>query len=160
MRNVVLVIAVSSVAFGAGYARAGCADPRATCAMMEACIYDGEPRRVDDRARIRQGVETGNGNLVWQGLDACQVDKNQKDGFDKASGGCSDADYLDLAKRVIMDQNACNSLPKKAVWQCVQNTAHGQRILGEIVPGGACQITTYPLCSCVGAYGQVSLIYK
>jgi hypothetical protein len=51
--------------------------------------------------RIREGVRAHNGEMVRAGADACAVDLKVKKQWDKWSAGCSDVDYVTIAKAEI-----------------------------------------------------------
>lgn len=90
----------------ASAARSECADANAVCALSQKCIYDTEPQRIDDRTRIVQGIATGNGNLIWQGLEACTKDMSLVSDFQRSTAGCSDPDFVSAAAKGQSNQCA------------------------------------------------------
>src|SRR5262245_48971120 len=94
-----LGLLVGVLALVSGEAFATCRSPSSACNVIGYCLYDREPRRLNDRARINQGIDERNGNLVWAGTEACARDMSVRD-FDDLTHSCSDDDYWSLAKGV------------------------------------------------------------
>jgi hypothetical protein len=81
-------------------AHAGCGSPKNICKHISDCLHQtSEPNNIDER--IREGVRARNGKMVWAGADACAVDLRIKRQWDKWSSGCSDLEYITIAKAAI-----------------------------------------------------------
>jgi hypothetical protein len=75
------------------------------CNDIQTCMKEG----VDnDRNRIYEGLRTHNGNLIWQGADACWTNKNQHNVWRADTAGCSDDDYWRAAQWAT---NSCGGSP-------------------------------------------------
>lgn len=91
------VVTVATVVTSAS-AEAACHSRLLTCRAIEKCLNQGVP---NDVSRIREGLRTKNGNMIWAGTSACKENLGEKTGkeqFDENSGGCSDAEYVELAE--------------------------------------------------------------
>lgn len=141
------------------HADATCLNPRAVCNATVSCLEDLRDQRRNDNDRIYGGVASRNGNTVWAGLDACQVDRGDKDSFDRNSGGCTDPEYVALAEQAMV--RGCASLDRRTVWVCVIAHEKGFRELGRIGANEFCSASSLGVkgpCSCIDrSQGQVYL---
>ena len=81
-----------------------CTKASNTCLDIGICLRRG----VDnDVRRIKEGVRTNVGHLVWEGADACWTNFNDHRSWAGYSGGCSDDDFLNLAKAAIGGDQNC-----------------------------------------------------
>src|SRR5262245_32639142 len=82
-------------------AHAVCRSPKNICKHISKCL----DRNVDPNnnivVQIRDGVRTHNGRLVWAGANVCAADLAVKREWDKWSAGCSDTEYVTIAKTEI-----------------------------------------------------------
>jgi hypothetical protein len=87
-------------------AHAVCRSPKNVCKHISDCL----DRKVDPGnnvvVQIRDGVKTHNGKMVRAGADACAVDLGIKREWDKWSSGCSDTEYVAIAKAEIENGKA------------------------------------------------------
>jgi hypothetical protein len=74
---------------------------RITNSLGGDCLARTSEPNNNDAVRIREGVRTRNGKMVWAGADACAVDLKIKRQWDKWSGGCADIEYVTIAKAEI-----------------------------------------------------------
>jgi hypothetical protein len=107
-----LMAATWTVAIGGvtSKAEAKCADPHYVCFAIQSCLYDTNPNRENDRRRIMEGADSGNGHLVWQGLEACQKDMGRFEVWRPSSAGCTDGEYAAKA-RAIKEQRPQDCTP-------------------------------------------------
>ena len=82
-------------------AHAVCRSPKNICKHISDCLARTSEPNNNDAVRIREGVRTRNGKMVWAGADACAVDLKIKRQWDKWSGGCADIEYVTIAKAEI-----------------------------------------------------------
>lgn len=138
---------------------AECFDPKGVCALMTKCVEDTEPRRVDDRTRIKDGANSGQGTVVWQGLEACTKDMDLVSSFQIATKSCTDANFVDVAKKAIANQ--CDQIAGRDKYYCaVVGNDNRLRRLGYFPPEGDCagERKVNAVCSCPGnLQGQVYL---
>jgi hypothetical protein len=60
------------------------------------CLQAGPNNK--DAERIREGVRTRDGKMVFAGAEACARDLGKKRQWDKWTRGCSDVEYVTIAK--------------------------------------------------------------
>jgi hypothetical protein len=73
-----------------------CRSPKNICKHIDDCLQ----RTSDDKdaERIREGVKTRNGKIVWAGAEACARDLGRQRQWDGWARGCSDLEYLSIAR--------------------------------------------------------------
>lgn len=145
------VIFVSSSAFGA------CFNAKAVCSMVVKCVEDATPTRDNDRQRIRDGVSSRDGHLVWLGLDACMVDMQLKRDMDRDSGGCSNPEFVNAAEAALAGN--CASFSGQTEWECSGYEAGKLVVRGSLPPYGSCSAPAGAgdgnLCQCGVFQGQL-----
>jgi hypothetical protein len=82
-------------------AHAVCRSPKNICKHIGDCLNRTADSNNNDVVRIREGVRMHNGKMVWAGADACAIDLGIKRQWDKWSDGCSDVEYVTIAKAEI-----------------------------------------------------------
>jgi hypothetical protein len=82
-------------------AHAVCRSPKNMCKHIDDCLQRTSDPNNKNAEQIRGGVRTRNGKMVWAGADACAVDLKIKRQWDKWSAGCSDIEYVTIAKAEI-----------------------------------------------------------
>jgi hypothetical protein len=87
-------------------AHAVCRSPKNICKHISDCLLRTSEPNNNDAVRIREGVRTHNGEMVWAGADACAVALKIKRQWDKWSAGCSDLEYVTIAKAQIENGKA------------------------------------------------------
>ena len=105
VHSVLLACLLLSPLIAAPAAHAVCRSPRNICKHIADCL----DRNVDPNnvvVQIRDGVRTRNGKTVRAGADACATDLGIKREWDKWSGGCSDIEYVTIAKAEIENGKA------------------------------------------------------
>src|SRR5690348_14507790 len=95
-----------STLIAAPAAHAVCKSPKNICKHVSDCLYRTVDPNNNNVVQIRGGVKTRNGKMVWAGADACAVDFGIKKQWDKWSGGCSDLEYVTIAKAEIENGKA------------------------------------------------------
>jgi hypothetical protein len=88
---------VLATVIAAPAAHAVCRSPKNICKHIDDCLQ----RTSDDKKdaeRIREGVRTRNGKMVWAGAEACTRDLSRKSQWDGWASGCSDLEYLSIAR--------------------------------------------------------------
>jgi hypothetical protein len=75
-------------------AHAVCRSPKNICKHIDDCVH----RANKDADQIKDGVRTRNGKMVWAGAEACARDLGKKGDWDNWSRGCSDREYVSIAK--------------------------------------------------------------
>jgi hypothetical protein len=107
LRNLAIGLTVLALASQeATFAMAACHSRLLVCRAILKCLREGVP---NDIATIREGIRTHNGNMIWVGTSACKNNLGEKEGkeqFDENSGGCSDAEYYELATIATRPGNA------------------------------------------------------
>jgi hypothetical protein len=64
-------------------AHAVCKSPKNICKHISDCLDRAVDPNNNNVVRIREGVKTRNGKMVWAGADACAVDLGIKKQWDK-----------------------------------------------------------------------------
>jgi len=78
-------------------AHAICRSPKNICKHIDDCLQrTSDPNK--DAERIREGVRTRNGKMVWAGAEACARDLGRKRQWDNWARECSDLEYVSIAK--------------------------------------------------------------
>ena len=78
-------------------AHAVCRSPKNVCKHIDDCLQrTSDPN--NDAERIREGVRTRNGKMVWTGAEACARALGRKRQWDEWARGCSDVEYVSIAK--------------------------------------------------------------
>lgn len=89
----------------------GCHSSKAVCRYVDVCINRKvfEPSDPDVK-RIREGVASNDGVKVWEGLTGCAIDMKREKDFSAVSAGCSNQQYVDLARSYLQSgKNACSA---------------------------------------------------
>jgi hypothetical protein len=79
-------------------AHAVCRSPRNICKHIDDCLQRTSDPNNKDAERIREGVRTRNGKMVWAGAEACARDLGRKQQWDKWARGCSELEFVQIAK--------------------------------------------------------------
>jgi hypothetical protein len=79
-------------------AHAVCRSPKNICKHIDDCLQRTSDRNNKDAERIREGVRTRNGKMVWAGAEACARDLGRKRQWDNWARECSDLEYVSIAK--------------------------------------------------------------
>jgi hypothetical protein len=79
-------------------AHAACRSPKNICKHINDCLHRGSEPNNKDADRIREGVTTRDGKMVWAGPEACARDLGRQRHWDHWSRGCSDVEYVSIAK--------------------------------------------------------------
>jgi hypothetical protein len=81
---------------GTPTAHAVCRSPKNICKHIDDCLERGSGNK--DAERIREGVRTRDGKMVFAGAEACARDFGKKRQWDSWTRGCSDVEYFAIAK--------------------------------------------------------------
>jgi hypothetical protein len=81
---------------GTPTAHAVCASLKNICKHIDDCLQAGPNNK--DAERMREGVRTRDGKMVFAGAEACARDLGKKRQWDKWTRGCSDVEYVTIAK--------------------------------------------------------------
>jgi hypothetical protein len=65
---------------------------------IDDCLQRTSDPNNKDAERIREGVRTRNGKMVWAGAEACARDLGRKRQWDNWARECSDLEYVSIAK--------------------------------------------------------------
>jgi hypothetical protein len=76
-------------------AHAVCRSPKNICKHIDDCLQRPDN---EDAERIKEGVRTRNGKMVWAGAEACAPDLGRKRQWDNWAHECSDLEYVSIAK--------------------------------------------------------------
>ena len=76
-------------------AHAVCKSPKNICKHIDDCLQRPDN---EDAERIKEGVRTRNGKMVWAGAEACARDLGRKKQWDNWTRECSDLEYVSIAK--------------------------------------------------------------
>jgi hypothetical protein len=79
-------------------AHAVCRSPKNICKHIDDCLQRTSDPNNQDAERIREGVKTRNGKIVWAGAEACARDLGRKRQWDNWARGCSDVELVSIAK--------------------------------------------------------------
>jgi hypothetical protein len=79
-------------------AHAVCRSPKNICKHIDGCLQRTSEPTNKDAERIREGVRTRNGKMVLDGAEACARDLGRKRQWDNWARGCSDVEYVSIAK--------------------------------------------------------------
>jgi hypothetical protein len=79
-------------------AHAVCRSPKNICKHIDDCLQRTSDPNNKDAERIREGVRTRNGKMVWAGAEACARDLGRKRQWDNWARECSDLEYVSIAK--------------------------------------------------------------
>jgi hypothetical protein len=79
-------------------AHAVCRSPKNICKHIDDCLQRTSDRDNKDAERIREGVRTRDGKMVWAGAEACARDLGRKRQWDNWARECSDLEYVSIAK--------------------------------------------------------------
>jgi hypothetical protein len=79
-------------------ADAVCRSPKNICKHIDDCLQRTSDPNNKDAERIREGVRTRNGKMVWAGAEACARDLGRKRQWDNWARECSDVEYVSIAK--------------------------------------------------------------
>ena len=71
-----------------------CRSPKNICKHIDDCLQ----RTNKDADEIKEGVRTRNGKMVGAGAEACARDLGRKRQWDNWARGCSDLEYVSIAK--------------------------------------------------------------
>jgi hypothetical protein len=89
---------VLATLIGTPTAHAVCASPRNICKHIDDCLQRTSGPDNKDAERIIEGVSARNGKMVFAGAEACARDFGKKRQWDKWTRGCSDVEYVTIAK--------------------------------------------------------------
>src|ERR671935_1051038 len=81
---------------GAPPANAVCRSPKNICKHIDDCLHSNSSKK--DAEQIREGVRTRDGKMVFAGAEACSRDFGKKRQWDSWTRGCSDLEYVAIAK--------------------------------------------------------------
>jgi len=87
-------------------AHAVCRSPKSVCKHIGDCLNRNVDSDSNVAVRIKEGVSTRNGTMVRAGADSCAIVLKIKTQWDKWSGGCSDVEYVTIAKAEIENGRA------------------------------------------------------
>jgi hypothetical protein len=91
----IVVLATALVAAPAAHAI--CKSPKNICKHFDDCLQrTSDPNK--DADGIRAGVKARNGQIVLAGAEACARDLGKKQQWDKWARGCSELEFVQLAK--------------------------------------------------------------
>ena len=90
----VFVSLLLATTIAAPTAHAVCRSPKNVCKHIDDCLQTNK----NDAERIREGVRTRNGRMVWAAAEACAHDLGRKTQWDKWARECSDVEYVSIAK--------------------------------------------------------------
>jgi hypothetical protein len=82
-------------------AYAVCRSPKNICKHISNCLDRNVDANNNVVVQIRDGVRTHNGRIVRAAADLCAADLGVKREWDKRSAGCSDIEYVTIAKAEI-----------------------------------------------------------
>ena len=89
---------VLATLIGTPTAHAVCTSPKNICKHIDDCLQRTSDPGNKDAERIREGVRTRNGKMVWAGAEACARDLGRKRQWDAWARECSDLEYVSIAK--------------------------------------------------------------
>jgi hypothetical protein len=82
-----------------GTSKAACANAAQICVFIGDCLNGSVPGEANDRNRINDGLSHDNGNTIFAGVSACQTNRQHVPQWNLASVGCTDVEYLALARK-------------------------------------------------------------
>ena len=110
----VFLTALASLLSLVGAAQAKCKNPYLACTAISQCLF-GSNTAQNDLTRITNGIAQGNGQLIYDGTQACQKDGSFSTDMDKAFGACSNQELVTIgtfAKANEHTANACFQYPE------------------------------------------------
>jgi hypothetical protein len=90
------MIVLATLLIAAPLAHAACRSPKNICKHLDDCL--SEPLTLKDAEGIRAGVKARNGQIVLAGAEACARDLGKKQQWDKWARGCSELEFVQIAK--------------------------------------------------------------
>jgi len=75
-----------------------CRSPKNICKHLDDCLQRTSDSNNKDAAGIRAGVKARNGRVVSAGAEACARDLGKKQQWDKWARGCSEREFVQVAK--------------------------------------------------------------
>jgi hypothetical protein len=89
---------VVATLIGMPSAHAVCRSPRNICKHIDDCLQRISAPDNKYAERIREGVSARDGKMVFAGAEACARDFGKKRQWDGWTRGCSDVEYVTIAK--------------------------------------------------------------
>jgi hypothetical protein len=77
---------------------AACRSPKNICKHLDDCLQRTSDPNNKDAEGIRAGVKARNGQIVLAGAEACARDLGKKQQWDKWARGCSELEFVQIAK--------------------------------------------------------------
>jgi hypothetical protein len=114
MKSIFLLLtALASLPSLAGAAQAKCKDPYLACTAISQCLFGNTAQ--NDLTRITTGISQGNGQLIYDGTQACQKNASYSTDMDKAFAACTNPEYVTIGGFAQANQhtpNACFQYPE------------------------------------------------
>src|SRR5260370_13432960 len=82
-------------------AHAVCRSPKSICKHIDDCLQRTSDPANKDAERIRDGVRTRNGQIVWAGAEACARDLGRKSQWDAWAREASYLENVSMSRRVL-----------------------------------------------------------
>jgi len=98
-----ILAALTLLPFLFGSAHAVCKHPQLACTAITECMTGVTP--PNDRKRIFDGMDQGNGQLIYDGTQACHNDGSFSTKMDDAFKACSNDEYVTIARGIIANKN-------------------------------------------------------
>jgi hypothetical protein len=92
------MVVLATVLIAAPAAHAACRSPKNICKHFDDCLQRTSDPNNKDADGIRAGVKARNGQIVLAGAEACARDLGRKQQWDKWARGCSELEFVQIAK--------------------------------------------------------------
>jgi hypothetical protein len=100
------IVVVVTLLIAAPSAHAICKTPKNICKYFDDCLQRTSAPNNKSADDIRAGVKARNGQIVLAGAEACARDLGKKQQWDKWARGCSELEFVQIAKVVLELGNA------------------------------------------------------
>ena len=92
------MVALATLLITVPAAHAVCRSPKNICKHLDDCMQRTSDPNNKDADGIRAGVKARNGQIVSAGAEACARDLGKKQQWDKWASGCSELEFIQIAK--------------------------------------------------------------
>jgi len=92
------MVVLATLLITAPAAHAACRSPKNICKHLDDCLQRTSDLNNEDTDGIRAGVKARNGQIVLAGAEACARDLGRKQQWDKWARGCSELEFVQIAK--------------------------------------------------------------
>src|SRR6266566_3591065 len=107
------MVVLATLLIAAPAAHAACRSPKNICKHFHDCLQRTSDPNNKDADGIRAGVKARNDQIVLAGAEACARDLGRKQQWDKWARGCSELEFVQIAKVGLHADYLCHGLHRE-----------------------------------------------